>query len=90
MRHEEGASQVELRVLSDGSLFSLPRGDCLLLPLANTTVEELSVYVAERVVETAGRKRLAERRVQSLTVGVMESPGQEARYTVDVMSREEG
>jgi 6-pyruvoyl-tetrahydropterin synthase len=77
----QGQGQVEL-LASDGSRFSLPAGDCLLLPLANTTVEELSVYVAERIVESVGRRRLSERRVESLTVGVMESPGQEARYTV--------
>ncbi len=78
-----GEKQVELDT-EDGSHFSFPRGDVCLLPLANSTVEELAVYVAEKVVETIGRERLVARHIGSITVGVAESPGQEARVTVAV------
>ena len=77
-------AQVELRVVEDGSFFSLPRGDVLCLPLANTTVEELSMYLAQRIVEGLGRPRLQECGIHSVTVGVTETPGQECRYTVEV------
>ena len=77
-------AQVELRVVEDGSFFSLPRGDVLCLPLANTTVEELSMYLAQRIVEGLGRPRLQDCGISSVTVGVTETPGQECRYTVEV------
>ena len=76
--------QVELRVVEDGSFFSLPRADVLCLPLANTTVEELSLYLAQRIVAGLGRARLGECGIPSVTCGVTETPGQECRYTVDV------
>ena len=67
---------------SGALLFSFPLGDCSLLPLANSTAEELSVLIAGRVEQQLGRARLRERRVESLTVGVAETAGQEARYTL--------
>ncbi len=76
--------QVELRVPADGSFFSLPRDDVLCLPLANTTVEELSMYFSQRLVAGLGRARLQECGIVSVTVGVTETPGQECRYTVSV------
>jgi len=75
-------SQVELRVVRDGSFFSLPKDDVLCLPLANSTVEELSSYLAARIVEGLGIARLRERGVTSITVGVTETPGQESRFTL--------
>lgn len=77
-----GGGNIELTVLRDGARFSLPAGDVALLPVANTTVEELSALLAARVVERLGAAALAARRVTSLTVGVTETPGQEARVTV--------
>jgi hypothetical protein len=76
--------QVELRVVADGSFFSLPREDVLCLPLANSTVEELSVYLTSRIVEGLGRPRLSECGIYSVTVGVTETPGQECRYTLSL------
>jgi hypothetical protein len=43
------ATQVELRVAHDGTFLSLPLGDVLLLPLTNSTVEELAVLVLAAV-----------------------------------------
>ncbi len=74
--------QVELRVAHDGTFFSLPRGDVLCLPIANSTVEELAQYLARRLMEALGLPRLAERGIESVTVGVTETPGQEARFTL--------
>lgn len=75
-------TQVELRVVHDGTFFSLPKGDVLCLPLANSTVEELAVYLARRLVAAVGLERLRERGVESVTLGVTETPGQEARFTL--------
>jgi len=77
--------QVELRVLKDGSFFSFPAADVALLPLAHTSVEELSALLAGRIVARLGlaSKAQAARKVTSVTVGVTETPGQEARCRVD-------
>lgn len=69
---------------ADGSRFSLPASDVLLLPVSNTTVEELALLLAERLVKELGPHRLADRGVRSITVGVAETPRQEARYTVAI------
>jgi len=77
-------TQVELRVVEDGTFFSFPKGDVLCLPLANSTVEELSAYLAGRIMDGLGRARLNEVGVTSITVGVTETPGQECRFTLPV------
>ena len=69
--------QVELSVVDDGTFFSLPRGDVLCLPLANSTVEELSMHFAQRIAEGLGTQRLQECGIRSITVGITETPGQE-------------
>jgi hypothetical protein len=68
----------------DGAAFSMPLGDCAVLPLANTTVEELCALLACRVRDRLGAARLRARRVESLTIGVAEAAGQEARFTVSI------
>ncbi len=78
------AAQVELRVAHDGTFFSLPRGDVLLLPLTNSTVEELAVYLTNRLVEALGRRRLLERGVRSVSVSVAETAGQDASYELEI------
>lgn len=79
INHEK--EQIELQCLCDGASFSFPLGDCVLLPLKNSTVEELSAYVAQRIVKIVGA-RLLECGVHSLTCGVAELDGQEARSTL--------
>jgi 6-pyruvoyl-tetrahydropterin synthase len=81
INHEK--KQVELQCLCDGASFSFPLDDCVLLPLKNSTVEELSKYVAQRIVKSVGA-RLKECGVQSLTCGVAELDGQEARSTLSI------
>jgi hypothetical protein len=78
------ASQQLHLLCEDGATFSLPLGDCAVLPLANTTVEELCVLIAGRVRDRLGAAQLRARRVESLTVGVAEAAGQEARFTVSL------
>ncbi len=78
-------TQVELRVAHDGSFFSMPRDDVLCLPLTNSTVEELAVYISQRLVAKLGHGRLLERGVSSLSVSVTETPGQDASYEVAIV-----
>jgi 6-pyruvoyltetrahydropterin/6-carboxytetrahydropterin synthase len=66
----------ELEFTLCGERYVLPRGDALLLPLDNISVEALAMHVAELL-----RSRLAPiagAHVKSLEVTVEESPGQGA------------
>lgn len=71
---------------NDGSHFSLPLTDTLSLPIFASTVEELSVYFTNRLIIDITLQRLQERNITSITVGITETPGQEARYTVRIPS----
>jgi len=73
----EAGPQVEVRWKD--RLYSLPKEDVLLLPLANATVEELARHLADRLRERLGR-RLVEAGVREFVLGVEESPGQGCRY----------
>eukprot|EP00588_Corethron_pennatum_P033369 CAMPEP_0194346476 /NCGR_PEP_ID=MMETSP0171-20130528/105447_1 /TAXON_ID=218684 /ORGANISM="Corethron pennatum, Strain L29A3" /LENGTH=663 /DNA_ID=CAMNT_0039113607 /DNA_START=543 /DNA_END=2534 /DNA_ORIENTATION=- len=64
----------------DGTFFSFPRDDCLLLPIAHSTTEELGVYLWARLVEAMGLTALLDRGIHTLEVSLAESPGQEASF----------
>ena len=76
--------QLELNVVTDGSFFSMPLGDAVLLPLANTSVEELCAYFARKLVSRLGLDRLRERCVDRISVCVKETPGQGASFAIDL------
>jgi 6-pyruvoyltetrahydropterin/6-carboxytetrahydropterin synthase len=44
-----GDVEVEVTFTPDGRRWVFPRGDCVLLPIANTTAELLARYIAERL-----------------------------------------
>lgn len=70
---EEG-TQVRARHI-DGSEFSFPRQDCILLDDHNSSTECLSVHISKRIKqELAGTE--AAQRLTVLRVGVEEAPGQ--------------
>lgn len=73
----------------DGSRFSLPASDCVLLPVANTTAEELARYLWSDILETEGLGEVFLQRGNAgwLEVGVAERPGQESRYRSGVAHR---
>ncbi len=62
----------------DGSRFSVPRSDVLLLPLSNTSVERLASYLAQQIGDELAHKH--QFAFQNLEVEVEESPGQSASY----------
>jgi hypothetical protein len=75
--------QLELRVVADGSSFSMPLGDAVLLPVANTSVEELCAFFARNLVLRLGVERLRERKVDRISVCVKETLGQGASFAID-------
>ena len=75
--------QVHMR-LSDGSSFSFPEGDVVLVPLNNVSVEQLAVLFARRFLDKVGVDHLRHRRVTQVTLCVAESAGQEAKFTVEI------
>jgi len=64
----------------DGSAFSFPSGDCLVLPVAHTTAEEFSHYFWGRLAERLTPERLLERGVEFMKVFVWEGPNQSAAF----------
>ena len=68
--------------LPDGSTFVLPEADCCLLPVSNISVEELCVLLASRLGESLPLGDLMLRGVQSITVGVQETPNQKAAFSI--------
>ena len=62
----------------DGSFFSIPQSDVILLPLSNTSAERLAIYLCERI-----RKQVFEEykfKFTNLDIEVEETPGQSALY----------
>jgi 6-pyruvoyltetrahydropterin/6-carboxytetrahydropterin synthase len=65
-------SEIEFRLC--GERYVLPRGDALLLPIDNISVEALAAHVAELLHKKLGP--LLDPNVQSLEATIEESPGQ--------------
>ncbi len=69
-------------VTEDGARFSVPESDCVLLPIAHSSAEELATYVCGRLAGEIGV--LEARNATWIEVTVAESPLQEARYRVQI------
>ena len=69
----------ELEFRLCGARYVMPRGDALLLPIDNVSVEALAAHVAELL-----GARIARPGMLSLAVTIEESPGQGARCVVDL------
>ena len=68
----------ELEITLAGRRWVLPKNDCLLLPVANTTSEMLAQYVAERISETLAAAKTAT--PKQIRVDIGESNGFTAIY----------
>jgi len=73
----EAGGQIEIDT-EDGCHFSLPADDCVLLPIAHSSAEDLATYVCHRLLEKLDVLR--QRAVAAIEVTVAETPEQEARY----------
>ena len=76
IRVEEGEQSVRVRYREREWVF--PRGDCVLLPIENTTAELLARYIAERLLDELRRHH--QYTPQVLRVEVEENVGQSAKY----------
>lgn len=68
---------IEIKTM-DGSFFSLPLTDIILLPISNTSAERLAIYLCEQI-----RHKVWEEyqfKFTNLDVEVEETPGQSAIY----------
>jgi 6-pyruvoyltetrahydropterin/6-carboxytetrahydropterin synthase len=65
-------------VCEDGTRFSFPATDCVLLPITHTSAEELAGHICRLLIERLDV--LGRRGVTAVEVAVEEAPGQEARF----------
>ena len=63
----------------DGSYFSIPKKDVLVMPLANTSVERLAGYIASQLRELVLQK--FNFTFEKIEIEVEETPGQSATFT---------
>jgi 6-pyruvoyltetrahydropterin/6-carboxytetrahydropterin synthase len=80
---QEEGTQVVLRY--GEKIYSLPREDCALLPIPNTTMEHLAYFLAQRLAERLLRAPEGNR-MSALCVSVSETPGQSASWTLRLVS----
>lgn len=72
------ASEREVEATFDDRRWVFPREDCLILPMPNTTAEEISRYIARRLARLLGPEKL--RLISEMEIGVDENRGQWAVY----------
>jgi 6-pyruvoyltetrahydropterin/6-carboxytetrahydropterin synthase len=76
---KDGCVSVECE---DGSRFAFPEADCVFLPIAHSSAEELAAYVCRRLVDAL--PGLGTRGVHAVEVAVAEAPAQEARFRLEL------
>lgn len=64
----------------DGSYFSFPKSDVLILPLSNISAERLSIYIAKEIAFRIHKKYNF--KFKELEVEVEETPGQSASFNL--------
>ena len=64
----------------DGSTFTFPRQDCLLLPIMHSTAEELAIYIFGKLVAGLDAEYLIKRGVTMMEITVSEAVGQDATF----------
>jgi 6-pyruvoyltetrahydropterin/6-carboxytetrahydropterin synthase len=69
-----GEQEIEAVFTPDSRRWIFPRGDCVLLPVSNTTAELLAKYIGERLLGAIERRTAA--RPKRLQVAVDENHGQ--------------
>jgi len=79
------AGQVEM-TSEDGSFFSIPEDDCVLLDIVHSSAEELAAYLCQALSECL--PVLAQRGATALEVAVAEAPNQEARFRCQLGSQD--
>ncbi|CAE8680969.1 unnamed protein product, partial [Polarella glacialis] len=76
-----------LEITCEGNVKMLiPAEDCVLVPIAHTTAEELGEYIWDEIMRSAAGPALVQRKVEWLEVTVHERVGQAASYRAAVSS----
>jgi 6-pyruvoyl-tetrahydropterin synthase len=70
----------------DGSNFSLPAGDCALLPIRHSTAEEIAAFFFKELVIGFTLDYLKNRGVVAMEIIISEAPGQEAHFKAPIPS----
>ena len=83
---DAAAGELTLVARCDGARFVLPAADAVLLPCANITVEALAAELAARIVAHSELAAHVGVEISHVSVAVTETPGQEARYTLQLGS----
>lgn len=73
----------------DGSMFSMPKGDCMMLPLVHSSAEELAHYIWCRIIRTIGLESVLSRGLKSMEVSVSEAPQQTASFMSSIPPNED-
>jgi len=68
------AKETEVEVTFEDRRWVFPRGDCILLPISNTTAELMARYIGQQLLERLEKRTGA--RPQRLVLGVDENEGQ--------------
>lgn len=68
----------------DGTSFSFPADDVVMLPIAHATTEELAVYISGKLLEDLDASMLIGRGIHTMEVTVAEAPGQEALFRIRI------
>ena len=76
-----GDREIEVVFTPDGRRWVFPRGDCVILPIANTTAELLANYIGQRLL--AAIERRTGQRPLRLEVAVDENHGQWGVCTIE-------
>jgi len=73
-------------ICEDGSMFTFPTSDCLLLPIVHATTEEMSVYIFCQILEALKKNNvnLQDRGIHVLEITVQEAVGQESVFRCGV------
>ena len=80
LRLDTKDDNIEIRP-KDGSFFSIPKSDVLVLPLPNTSAERLAIYLANEINELT--KKRFNFSFSSLEIEVEETKGQCAIYKLE-------
>jgi hypothetical protein len=73
----------------DGSLFSLPKSDCIQLPIMHSSAEEISHWFYCQLIRKIGIDKLNDRGIKNLEVSIYEAPTQCATFRSSLPKNEE-
>ena len=78
---DAGGSQLEVRY--QDRFYSLPSDEVIVLPISNSSAENLAGYLAHRLLDVL-RNDFSDASLHTLVVGVEETPGQQGVVTIEL------